>query len=678
MSMGRRWKSPSGDGNPWLAAVLTSAALGAPVTAALAADAALPTKAPAGPEYNWEGAYFGGHVGYGRGTTDAVLDEPTVSPFRHRFGSLYAGVQAGYNLTLPSHLLLGIEGDVTFPNYLQPDNVAWLGVTNTSGIIETIDYVATLRARLGYRAGNMLPYVTGGFAWSNSHVAQQPFDSDTEFSHPHLRTGAAAGAGIEVGFAPGWSARTEYLYARFGDLHAALFPTGQYASRLDFHTLRIGLNHQFGAPAGGGEKDDKGEQDDIKFPTWEMHAQTTFIYQGYPRFPALYTGTNSLTPGPQAKETLTTTAFVGLRLWNGGELYYSPELSQGFGLSDTVGAGGFPNGEAQKSNFPYPRYNTARLFLRQTFGLGGEQEDVESGPNQLSGKIDVARLTVQFGKFSVKDVFDGNSYCSDARVHFLNWAIWAAGAFDYPADKVGYAYGTTAELNAKDWALRAGYFLVPATSNSNDFDAAVFRRGGYMVELENRYTLAGQPGKLRTIGWVNSTFSGDYRDALVIAATTGLDPTDAIVADRAGRIKYGYAFNVEQAVTDQVGLFGRWSWNDGHNEIMSFTDIDASLSGGTTIKGKGWGRPNDTFGLAGAINALSRDHRDYLAAGGLGLLIGDGRLNYRHEQILETFYALGLAKDVTLTFDYQFLVNPAYNADRGPVHVFTGRLHAEM
>ena len=158
----------------------------------------------------------------------------------------------------------------------------------------------------------------------------------------------------------------------------------------------------------------------------------------------------------------------------------------------------------------------------------------------------------------------------------------------------------------------------------------------------------------------------------------GLDPTDALVLTRKGRTKYGYYLNVEQAVTDEIGVFGRWSWNDGKNEIQAFTDIDSSLSIGTSIKGTAWHRPDDKIGLAGAINALSRDHRDYLGAGGLGILIGDGRLNYRPEKILEAFYAMNVINGVMLTFDYQFIADLAHNADRGPVSIFTARLHGEF
>jgi high affinity Mn2+ porin len=223
------------------------------------------------------------------------------------------------------------------------------------------------------------------------------------------------------------------------------------------------------------------------------------------------------------------------------------------------------------------------------------------------------------------------------------------------------------------WALRAGYFLAQSVSNANSFDTRVFERGTYALELETRYQLFSLPGKLRTIAWLNSAFSGSYRETLNNPALN-LD----IAQTRTGRIKYGYVVNLEQALVDDLGLFGRWSWNDGKNEIMAFTDIDASLSGGLSIKGGKWGRPDDVIGIGGAINSLSRDHRDFIAAGGLGILIGDSALNYRRERILETYYAYALTKAITLTADYQFITNPAYNADRGPVHIFSGRAHAEF
>src|SRR5258706_8861151 len=184
----------------------------------------------------------------------------------------------------------------------------------------------------------------------------------------------------------------------------------------------------------------------------------------------------------------------------------------------------------------------------------------------------------------------------------MNWSMWASGAFDYAADKLGLGYGVTAELNQKQWALRGGYFLMDAESNSNNFDTRVFQRGEYVVELETRYSLFSQPGKLRTIAWLNSDFSGSYRETLDNPALN-LD----IAQTRTGRIKYGYAINLAQALTDEVGLFGRWSWNDGKTEIMALTHIDASLSIGVSIKCTKCGRADHVIGIGGGINAPFMD-----------------------------------------------------------------------
>ena len=637
---------------------------------ALAAD--MPLKAPhIQSVFDWTGFYIGAHAGYSRGSSNAVLSDPASTAASNSFSGVIGGVQAGYNYQLPSGVLLGVEADITFPNYLTSNSVVSSLASARSTVTEQWDYVATARGRVGYASGPWLAYATGGLAWAGERFLNTP-DIGSDEKILNTRLGWAAGAGVEYAFAPHWSARLEYLYSRFGTADIRFPSATQYASTLDFQSLRVGLNRKIDWP-GSGNLTPQTPLTDPESNRWEIHGQTTFLPQGYPAFRAPYSGPNSLTPALQAQETWSNSLYLNARLWDGGEVYYNPELLQGFGLNDTVGVAGFPSGEAQKSNFPYPHYNTSRLFVRQTFGFGGEQEELASGPLQLAGKADVSRLTLQVGKFSVIDVFDGNSYAKDARKDFMNWSIWAPGAFDYTADKLGLTYGATAELNQKQWALRAGYFLMDAVSNSSNFDTRVFQRGEYVIELETRYSLFSQPGKLRTIAWLNSAFSGSYRETLDNPAFD-LD----IAQTRRGRIKYGYVINLEQAVTDEVGLFGRWSWNDGKTEIMAFTDIDASLSLGASIKGTRWGRPDDVIGIGGAINALSRDHRDFIAAGGLGVLIGDGQLNYRRERILETYYAFALSKALTLTADYQFVTNPAYNADRGPVHIFSGRLHGEF
>ncbi|WP_197433689.1 MULTISPECIES: carbohydrate porin [unclassified Bradyrhizobium] len=638
--------------------------------ASFAAD--LPLKAPAlKAVYDWTGLYIGAHAGYSRGSSSFVLSDPAATVGSGQFSGMIGGVQASYNYRLASGLLFGVEGDLSFPNYITSNSIVSFLATPRAAATQQWDYSASVRGRVGYASGLWLFYATGGLAWMGERFFSTPAAGDGE-KILHTRLGWIAGAGVEYGFAPHWSARLEYLYSRFENASVTFPSATHYTSSLDLQSVRVGLNRKIDLP-GSPNYRPSASLDDTESNRWEIHGQTTYLPQGYPSFRALYSGPNSLSPAAQAKATWSNSLFLNARLWEGGEVYYNPELLQGFGLNDTVGAAGFPNGEAQKSNFPYPHYNTSRLFLRQTFGFGGEQEELPSGPGQLAGKVDVSRLTLQAGKFPVVDVFDGNAYAKDTRKDFMNWSLWAPGAFDYSADKVGLTYGVSAELNQKHWALRGGYFLMVAESNSNHFDTRAPERGQYVIELETRYSLFSQPGKLRTLGWLTSAYMGSFRETLDNPALN-LDITQT----RKGRTKYGYVINLEQAITDDLGLFARWSWNDGRTETMTFSDINGSLSGGLSIKGTKWGRPDDVIGIGGAVNAISRDFRDFLAVGGLGVLVGDGALNYRRERVLETYYSLALSKAFTLTADYQLIVNPAYNADRGPISIFSGRLHGEF
>jgi high affinity Mn2+ porin len=258
----------------------------------------------------------------------------------------------------------------------------------------------------------------------------------------------------------------------------------------------------------------------------------------------------------------------------------------------------------------------------------------------------------------------------------MNWSIWSSGAYDFPADLPGFTRGAVVELNRKDWALRAGLFQVPSAPNS---DVLTSKGGGAVVELEERYAISDQPGKLRLGVFGNQGNTSSYREALaIVASDPSLDINAVTASIRHIQLKYGFYANMEQAITKDIGIFARASWNDGQTEILSFTDIDRSVSGGVSVRGTSWGRTNDTIGIGGAINGLSAAHRDFLAAGGIGLLIGDGQLNYREEKILEAYYAYNLNKWSTLTFDYQFIANPAYNSDRGSVSIFSARAHAEF
>jgi high affinity Mn2+ porin len=621
------------------------------------------------------GFYVGGHVGYMFGNAQATLADPIgvqTAGGTTPYGTWFGGVQAGYEHFFNSRLMLGLELDMSFAD--TADLSQWMSyrATSTGTANEQLEYLATLRARAGYSMGPWTPFVTGGIAWASTRFSRTDLTTGNEDANPsNVRLGYVVGGGVDYRLDRRWSTRLEYLYTNLG-LSGWLFASApaRYDSQYDLHRFRIGLNYKFGVA------DDRPDKEDDRGPgTWELHGQTTFIYQGYPPIYAQYSGPNSLPPEGQSRETWTVSGFLGVRLWQGGEFYFNPELLQGFGVANTTGAAGYPNGEAQKSNFPYPRFNVSRLFLRQEIGLGGEREQVESEYGQLAGERDINRVTVQVGKYAVKDIFDGNAYAEDPRLDFLNWSIWASGAFDYPADRLGLSWGLTAELNRANFAVRAGYFLVPYVSNANTFDTAFFVRGGYVGELEMRYTPYGRPGSFRLGTWYNSTFAGSYSQAVLLAnPAIGLNANDTIGFTRQGRSKYGLYLNFDQEISDSVGMFGRFSWNDGRTEIMSFTDIDTSLSLGVSIKGKPWGRPDDRVGIAGAWNNIWGDHSAYLAAGGLGPLIGDGALTYASENVFEAYYAFQLAKGIVITADYQFLGNPAYNMVRGPVNVFSGRL----
>jgi high affinity Mn2+ porin len=243
--------------------------------------------------------------------------------------------------------------------------------------------------------------------------------------------------------------------------------------------------------------------------SWNVHGQFTFIEQGYPGFRSPYQGPKSLSGADQAKDTASATAFIGFRPLDGTDIYINPELTQGFGLSETVGVAGFPSTEAQKASFPMPRFNLARVYVQQTFGLGGERETIEDGPNQIAGKKDISRITLIAGKLAVTDFFDNNAYAHDGRTQFINWQLYCCGSYDWTMDQISYTWGAMAELNQKFWAFRAGYFLVPIVSNNDDFDMR-FPDGEYISELELRYSLVSQPGKLRLMAWANRANMGSY------------------------------------------------------------------------------------------------------------------------------------------------------------------------
>ncbi|HWY31250.1 MAG TPA: carbohydrate porin [Candidatus Acidoferrum sp.] len=430
---------------------------------------------------------------------------------------------------------------------------------------------------------------------------------------------------------------------------------------------------------------------------WNVHAQNTAIAQGDFGFPARYSGPNSLNSKGEIQETVTADLFAGVRLWPGAEAHMDFLMWQGFGLSQTFGVEDFPNGDGYKAGTFTPNYTFAHLFIRQTIGLGGEQENVSDGPLTLAGKQDVSRLAVTIGRMSPLDVVDNNRYAGNPHTQFMNWALMANATFDYGQDTVGYTTGIALELNQPTWALRYTFFQMPHDKNAFTGDdqflmyptrgsyGPFLRAWGMAAEFEKRYHLRDHPGAIRFLAWLDEANFASYRaaTAFLLANPPGLNAPSGSGADipdsaRTYRYKYGFGLNWEQEITSNVGVFSRLGWCDGQEETWTFTDVDYSASLGVSVKGQSWHRPEDTFGLAGIVSGASSANRAFLQAGGEDMLDGDGALNYGWEKALETYYDFAVWQTVHFTLDYQFIVNPAFNRDRGPVSVFGARLHWEF
>ena len=417
--------------------------------------------------------------------------------------------------------------------------------------------------------------------------------------------------------------------------------------------------------------------------TWGITGQTTYIWQKKSAFTAAYTGPNSLSPARELSYSFTASLALGLRPWTGAEIYLNPEVAQGVPLSNLTGLGGFSNGEMARSSGATLTLYRARLFGRQTWALAGDDgqpaptEVVQADFNQLAGRVAKRRIVLTVGTVSVADLFDDNSYSHDPRSEFLNWSLMSMGAYDFAADARGYTTGAALEWFHDDWALRAGRFALPREPNQQSLNPKLLQHFGDQLELEHGHTLAGQPGRLRVLVFHDRTRLARFDAALALARRTGGTPDINAVRDRV-QDKWGWGLGLEQALSPHIGLFARWSTADGQTETDAFTEIDRSLSGGLLIEGAAWQRAGDSLGLGFAHNEISRARRAYLAAGGISFFIGDGALRYRPEQVLEAFYKLQVVKGVTVSLNGQRILNPAYNADRGPVNLIATRLHLEF
>jgi high affinity Mn2+ porin len=409
--------------------------------------------------------------------------------------------------------------------------------------------------------------------------------------------------------------------------------------------------------------------------------QSTYNRQQHPGFFALGSGPNSLGPSADKMFTFSLTGHWGKRFESGVEVYLNAELASGTPFTgNLVGLGSFTNGEITRAAGTTPKPYLQRLFVRQTWNQGGEREWLESEFNQMAHWVDSNRFVLTAGNFSTLDVFDDNAYAKDPRTQFMNWSHWTYSSYDYAADARGFGWGLAAEWYRGDWVYRLGRMTGPKRPNELPVDWDLLRHYGDQFEVEHAHSLADQPGKVRVLAWRNRAVTASFNEATqYLLSHPSTDPQSFFQVRKGEKIKYGLGLNLEQAVSDDMGVFLRSMKADGRTETYAFTEVDASLSAGTLLKGRLWGRAADTVGLAWMDNRLSRDRRTFLEAGGVSYFIGDGaHFRYKPERGVEVFYNLVVSKNLWLTADYQRIQNPAYNAVRGPVNVYALRVHTEF
>lgn len=437
---------------------------------------------------------------------------------------------------------------------------------------------------------------------------------------------------------------------------------------------------------------------DLKDERWNAYGQFTYISSWKGAFPALYTNLNgspnSLLPESERSFSGTATLYLGFKTWNGGEIYYAPDMISTRPLSDLKGLGGaIHNFELQKGGSEVPVYFTSRLFFKQTWGFGGDRIQLDSDPMQLGTTVDSRRLVVRVGKFSVLDFFDKNSYSGDLRRQFFNMGFMTYAAFDFAADAKGYTWGAVGEYIHDNWAVRFGHAAVPIDPNQLAIDTRIFTYYGQQVEFEHKHLLNGQPGAVRVLAYRNHENMGKFSDAIAAFqsdpnrnATTctsfNYGSANAGAPDlcwaRRPNEKMGIGINLEQQVLGDIGLFFRGMYSDGKTEVYTYTSTDRSISLGALARGSRWGRKRDSLGIGFAAGWISDEHARYLGMGGIDGFVGDGRIKRGPENVVDIFYSLSLLSSLWVTADYQHITNPGFNADRGPINVFGMRVHAEF
>ncbi len=412
---------------------------------------------------------------------------------------------------------------------------------------------------------------------------------------------------------------------------------------------------------------------------YNLHFQSTYIYQYQPAFGAKYSGVNSLKTAEGKENSITGTIYFGIKLWKGAEIYINPEIAGGSGLSGAYGLAASSNGETFRIGDPAPTLYLARGLFTQTFAIGNHETSfVDEGVNELGGNKYNNFIKFSIGKMSLGDIFDNNVYSNSPRTQFLNWCLMNNGAWDYAANLRGYTYAFATILQQGNMAYKFALATMPVVANGLDLNTNLNEEYSLNAEVSKSYfAWHKRKGNIRILGYYNNGHMGNYSQAMQHIDSTGIP--NIINTRQYGRTKIGIGASFDQQVSNSTGIFARAGYNDGNNETWAFTEADRTLSVGIATNGTSWHHKEDVLSLAIVTNGLSEPHRTYLERGGLGFQLGDSKLNYANETVIELNYNFKpLSSGIWFTYDYQLVLNPGYNADRGPVNVFSLRVHVEL
>lgn len=409
-----------------------------------------------------------------------------------------------------------------------------------------------------------------------------------------------------------------------------------------------------------------------------LSGQANFIFQTHPEFPALYSGPHSLGSHYDKATSRLITLYTGARLNDSTEVLVDIEeaggaaLSLGFGLAGNTDLDIVRNPLLSKA--PY----LGRGMIHKVFALSDDKVENQRNFLSLFDELPRRRLELRFGKFGIPDFFDVNSVGSDTHFQFLNWTTDNNGAYDYAADTRGYTVGLTADYEDRNWGFRFAEALMPKVANGIDLVWKPWQAHAENFEYELRHGVIPQKaGVVRVLAYTNYANMGIYRDQVIQGAEEHVPPDITAHPWHITR-KYGFGFNLEQNLTHDLTAFARVGWDNGKTESFAYTEVDQTFAEGLGANGAWWHRKQDRAGIAFISNAIKKDHQNYLAAGGLGFLLGDGKLNYGRENIVESYYTLHVWRGLYVAPGVQHINDPGYNRDRGPVLVPSFRAHVEF